>query len=416
MKKEFVKNTLYSTVGFGILILCNFVFNFFIARKMGAVDYGVFMAFFYLLIAFLMPINALQLAIAKYTTEKKLDTPKAIAAVTPTLFIFALIVIGLFGASSFFLKTFYHLPSIWEVIIGGGVIGVWIILTGYRGVYHGQMDFKTYGFSMGFDGVLRAGLVILFVMIGWHIAGAIGASAVSGVFMIFILIFKSRKDFLESFKKFSINKEIWHRYLKAFVVLLPFGLLMNIDLTIVQNVIGGKTELGSTVAGYIGACGLFGKNLISLAMVFANVVFSYTLKKVGKIFWVGVIMTVVVFGASAVFFVFFGDWIVHLLFGADYLKEVVFRGETFAVAKLLPWYILATIPLGIMQQAVNFSIAKDVRIIKILIWIFLVVAAPLFYFLLMSQPIIVFLQITTVVLFVMTVPLLIIVQYFSKKE
>jgi O-antigen/teichoic acid export membrane protein len=408
LNNGFIKNTLYSSIGFVILIICNFGFNFFVARTMGAETYGIFMSFFYLLIAFVIPINSLQLAVAKYTAERNYTVKEAINHISPSLWIIGAIAFAGFSLASPILKNIYNLPTVADPIIGGAVILMWSVLAGYRGIYQGILDFRAYGFSMGTEGILRAGFGVLFVLIGWNISGALGASVVSGFLAVFILIIPALKKF--TIKKPLIDKEILKEYLKALAILLPFGILMNLDLTLIQNVIGGK------VSGYVSSCGLFGKNLVTLAMVFANVVFSYALKKKGSTIWWGILFTAGVFGISALLFVFMGDQIVNLLFGAEYAMKIPFRGEAFSVIELLPLYTVATLPIGIMQQAVNYAIAKDIRLIKILLWVFLAILIPLYYYLLTILPVTSFLIASTIIIFAMSAILLLIIYIFSSKK
>ena len=90
---------------------------------------------------------------------------------------------------------------------------------------------------------------------------------------------------------------------------------MNLDLTMVQNVIGNET------AGYFGVCATFGKNLVALSMIFANVVYSYTLKDKDNPFWLGLVVNVIVFLLAAGFLALFGEPALWKFFSGKTLRE-----------------------------------------------------------------------------------------------
>ena len=379
LKSGFTKNSLYSMTGFGIVVLTSFLFNAFLARKLGAEEFGVYLAYFYLLQVFLQPINSLQLAVAKYSAEKKLGINESINDITTTLLIIGFLLFAVFTLISPFLINFYHLKNIFQVLVGGGVIVTWLILNGYRGPYLGKQDFFTYAANMGIEGVARLIFGLLFILMGFHIKGAIGASIASGLAGIIILI-EGKFNFLIHhihLKNWKINRTIIGEFFKACIVFLPFGLIASLDLGMVQYVIGGK------IAGYISICGQFKGNLIALSLVLANVSFTYTIKHKDKTFWYSIIFTAVIFAAFGLFTLFAGEWLIKIVGGKDFKPAL----EYFTI------YIFASLPLGIMQNIVTYSIAKNINLIKISIWVVLIILALIFYFSLKITTIIGFLWI-----------------------
>lgn len=361
-KNHFLKNTLYSVVGYGMLIIGNLAFNFFAARSLGTVDYGIYMSFFYLLIALTQPVNSFQLAVAKYTAENSLSRRDAFREVTPTLLIFSAIVLAFFTMAMPVMKNLYNLPNVWISPVGGGVVIFWLSLAVYRGIYQGEMDFKTYGINLAVEGILRAVFGIVLILVGWRIFGAVSASIFSGIVGVGLLFWPPRREL--SFKNLpmSFNKKLFKEVLFAFLILMPFGLLMNLDLTLVQNIVGGEES------GLISACGLFGKNLIILSMVIANVVFSHTLNESGKNFWRGILLAVLIFAAAVLGVEILGEWMVNLLFGSDYLPMMEY---------FIP-YLVATFPLLILQHVVNDAIARENRRVMVFLWIALIACAGIF--------------------------------------
>ena len=118
IKKDFAKDAIFSVVGYGVLVLFSLGFNFFAARSLGVIQYGIYTSFFYLLLAFSQPINSFQLAVAKFTDRHKLDAKHASQQLASTIFIFSLIIIGVFAVFSPLLKMIYNLNNIGEAIVG----------------------------------------------------------------------------------------------------------------------------------------------------------------------------------------------------------------------------------------------------------------------------------------------------------
>jgi O-antigen/teichoic acid export membrane protein len=400
VRKDFAKNTLFSLGGYGFLIVFNLAFSFFAARALGPAAYGIYTTFFYILLSFTQPINSLQLAVAKEVQREKMTREEANRRFSSTLFVFALAALVLFGGLSPVFQSVYHLPGIWDGIIGGGVIAIWIILTAYRGIDIGRMNFKGYGVNIGFEGFLRAGIGILLILLGFGITGALGVSIISGIIGIIMIILPDFKNAVKSFFKFRLDKNLVKEFVKALVILLPYGLIMNLDLTMVQKVIGGQES------GYIAACALFGKNLIALVLVFANVIFSYTLHDRKDTFWMGVLLTILFFIGAVLFSIFAAVPVINLLFGPGYEK----------VADYLPWYLIMTLPVAILQHIVNYSIAKNFGFMRIFIWVALGALGVVFWFLLTNYPMITFLKASFVSLTIIDGILLAIIYFLSRNK
>ncbi len=399
-KDSFAKNSLISIIGFGVLVASSFAFNAFAGRKLGVNNWGIFNSLFFLLYAFTFPINSLQLAVTKYDESKALSRKKMFHKLASTLFVYAAIIAIIFLLLMPFLKNILNLPHLVYPVIGGFILAFWIVLAGVRGVYQGNMDFKSYGLSLGLEGLLRMGFGVLFIFLGMGIGGALGASLASGFFAVIYLVFSERKTFFRDFFQLKIDKDITGEFLKALAVLLPFGLILVLDTTLVQHIIGGDE------AGYVNACALFGKNLIIMSMVFANVVFSYSLKKDSSYLFWGIVITSITIALAAVFMFPLGEWVIHLLLGEDFLPA----------ASYLPMYIIMMLPLGVMLHIFNYSIARNIKSIKITSWVILAAVTIILSLVLQKHDIAHFLWVGLVIFSVSDVILLLFLLPFLKNE
>jgi O-antigen/teichoic acid export membrane protein len=396
MKNGFAKNTLYSMAGFGILVISNFVFNALTARWLGASNYGIFTSFFYLLLGFSQPNNSLQLATAKYSALENKSLPETLSKVSSTLWLFALVLFSFFAAISPFLKELFNLPSVFDVFIGGGVVAFWLVLAGFRGVYQGKLNFFAYGLNMGLEGLIRAALGIGLILLGFGIRGAFGASILGSSIAILLLFFSFSGFRFKKISFFKIEKKIAVEFIKGCAILLPFGIITGLDLTMVQTIIKGAES------GYISTCGIYGKNFITISLLFANLVYTYALKHREKTLWIGIGLSSLLFIMATIFSLFFGDWLILLIQGQDFLPA----------GQFLPLYILASLPLGIMQNLISFAIAKEIKAASLFVWIALICLAIIYYFTLKSLPIETFLWIMMLSTALMDIILLIIIKSF----
>lgn len=359
LEHSFSKSLFYTIGGFFLLFLANVAFNFISARFLGPVLYGEFNSYFYLLIAFSYPNNSLQLAVAKNVAVSNYEHERnelySILLMSFFLFIFLLILMP-------FLLGFYRIRGLFYSIIGAIIVVLWFILSGVRGIFQGKMDFLGYGLNIGLEGFLRAMSALIFFLVGLKVGGAVFSSVIGEAGALFILLISLGKSFLK-FKGVGFNFKLFRSFLYACSILLPFGFIFQLDLVFSQHFFNPE------VVGYIAACSLYGKNLVLLSMVFANVVFSYVLKKDENFFYLGNFLTVLIFLGAFIFSIFAGRYIILLIQGERFLEAY----------RYLPIYILSSLPLGIMQQIVNFAFAKGVKSFSYILWILLIILSFAIY-------------------------------------
>ncbi len=364
MKSDnYSKNTFYYICGFGIVTASNFAFTSIASRLMGPEYYGIFNAFFYFLIGLTWANSSLQLASAKYVTVNKIEsTSLAVKELSLDFWLSGFIIFCIILALYPFFKLVYRLNDPAYTIAGAGIAALSLVIAGYRGIYQGRMEFLKLSFNTGMEMVIRAAAAFFLIIAGWKVMGALGASIVGSAAAIFLLLGPFVRVIFEK-RELKINWGLLGTYLNTCLVLVPFGLIYALDLIIVKYCIGGVES------GYLSLCAQFGKNLITLSLFFSNVVFSYSLKNRKGHFWAGILLTVLSFSLASFFTVIFGKWIVMFLSGEKYLPA----------AEILPVYIIASLPLGIMLNILNYSIARNIKLISAAVWLILALLAGLYY-------------------------------------
>ncbi len=344
-------------------MVSNFIFTSLAGRFMGPENYGVFMSFFYFLLGLSQPNTSLQLSAAKHAAlSKSPGAADSIKELSSDFWVTGIVLFCLVLALYPLIKYIYGLKNPVDAFIGAAISALWLVTAGYRGVYQGRMDFLTLGMNTGLEGVVRALAGILLIIAGWKVTGALGASIIGSMAAIFLLIRKGGPALKGRFS-YKINYKFILTFLSTCLVFIPFGLINALDLTLENFVIGGAAT------GYLSACALFGKNLITLSLFLSGVVYSYSLKSEKGHFWTGIVLTAVSFAIPALFTLFFGKWLVVLIFGNDYMP----------VVGLLPIYIMASMPLGIMLNIINYSVARNIKALFPAMWILLAALAGIYY-------------------------------------
>jgi O-antigen/teichoic acid export membrane protein len=160
------------------------------------------------------------------------------------------------------------------------------ILASSRGFLQGLQNFRSYGVSLGLEGLSKLVFGVFFVVIGWKVGGA-----VLGVILSYLLAMlycdKIVKKRVDGDKKIFTDKEIYHYTLPTFFTVLFFTAFYSIDLLLVKHF------FSAIDAGKYAVVSLIGK-----IVFFAS------------------------FSVIQVIYQFFGDYVINLLFGESYLSVV----------------------------------------------------------------------------------------------
>ncbi len=358
-KRSFLWNTFLSLGGFGLLTLTNFLYSIVTVRLLSPLEFSAYNTFFYFLLA--LPLPSFQLAVAKTVSHSTQSVD--VRGLLPS---FALLS-GLAGIAylvfSPLLWYLYGKNYPFLIVIGFFVLQGWIWLSGFRGIYQGSLRFGSYSLNMAVEGVSRLLLGSLGLLLGLGVYGALGASIVSGVIGILFLVLPLAFFSLASPTPSQSNNTLLPSFFRAFLMLLPFGLLVVLDQTIINRFV---PHYGQTV----NLSSLFGKNLIALSLTVAHVVFAYVVKEGEDRFLLrGIGLVVSLFFLAYVVTVFLGSFLFQTLFG------------TTSGADFLPLYILYCLPLGILQLVINYGIAEDRRWLISFLWVMLVVISGSMMFL-----------------------------------
>jgi O-antigen/teichoic acid export membrane protein len=200
----------------------------------------------------------------------------------------------------------------------------------------GIQNFRQLSFNSTIDPIFRLGLGILFVMIGWGINGAIGATVI-GAMMAYLFGLIPLKRFLkktnETIDTSSIKGYSW----PVLMAMTLSALLINIDVFLVKHFaenispVGGVS--GAQLAGLYAALSVLGKIIFFLAGPIVGVMFpmiaelSESHQKHYPIFLNALLIIIGISSIILICYFVFPSFIVKILYGKDYLPISHYLGR-----------------------------------------------------------------------------------------
>lgn len=358
-----------------IMNVFGFLFNFYVARKLGPEDFGVFAALVSLLYILIVPLTTIQTTITKFVSTFKVSNEYGkikylFMRSIYKLLIFGIIFIVLFLSFGKLIIDFLNISSFFPLILLSIFFLFSLILPVSRGVLQGLQKFKSLGYNFILEGVSKFLFVVIFIVIGLGINGALTAVILSYL-VSFVISFYSLKFILKMEKtKFDTK----HIYFYSFPVLITTFLLTaiyTIDAILVKHF------FNATEAGYYLATSKLG-TIIYFATGAVNLVLfpqvsELHLKNEGhkKILFraLGIVLLLTV--SITLFYFLFPRFIVMLLFGNNYLIIKDYIGLFGIVMSLFSLiYIICFYNLSINRTGFIYILFLFILAEAILIWLF----------------------------------------------
>ena len=233
-----------------VFLLSGFVLSVGLGRLLGPEMFGVVgVAMGLILIIFNIQKSSFQQSVAKFTSEdpdlvesvkrKSLKWSFLISLVVAFLvFVFADLIALVFRDPS--LGFYFRLGC--PVIVFAGLFGV------YLGYYGGTRKYKELMFLPIVNSVLRTGLALLLVFLGYAIGGVmVGLGVAIFITVIFAIFITKRGDVVGVFRM----KKMWDYVKYIFVFLVLIMLLQNLGLYFVKALM--PVDVASLNAGYYNA-------------------------------------------------------------------------------------------------------------------------------------------------------------------
>jgi len=270
---KFMKASITLLFAYGLFNITNFFYHFFSARLLGPSQYSIVATLFSLVYLASIGSGAIQSTAAKFTAEFKMKNKNKIAFFFQRSFrkisLYSLAALVFYILISPLIATFLKIPLSSTLILGLAVIPL-MLLPLSRGILQGLQRFGALGANTIIEGIVKLGLALFFINLGFGASGTIAAVALSMVVALLLVfpLLKFRKSEKYSKTKIALNKKELYRFsMLAFVALFLLTALYNIDIFLVKHFFSAEQ------AGYYAVLSLLGKIIFFGATSFGAVMF-----------------------------------------------------------------------------------------------------------------------------------------------
>jgi O-antigen/teichoic acid export membrane protein len=272
----FTKNIIIVFLGTSFANFFSLLYQLLIAHKLSAPDFAAFNSLLSIFILISSPLDTLRVALAKYCAE--FSAKNEIAKLR-------FLLSDLFKKISFFtLLTFFIFWSVSNYIIkalkissfaSGTILAALVALAWFNPLFSGGIQglelFGWFTSAALIGGVLKLALAFIFILLGFNIAGALGALLSSSVLVLLILCFPLKQFFSvntvkEKAKEYIRYNEILSFLFPAALSTFCFMALVNLDMLLVKYFFSQQDSGLYSLAQMLGKIFLFLPATISIVM------------------------------------------------------------------------------------------------------------------------------------------------------
>ena len=374
-KNEFLRNSIVLFTASMFMNLFGYLFHFYVGRKLGPVDYGVFGALSSILYLLIVPLTTIQTTITKFVSTFKVANEYGKIKYLFTRSLNRLLIVGVILAIIFMIfskliAAFLHLDSIFPLFLLSVFFIFSLLLPVNRGVLQGVQNFYGLGLNFINEGLFKFLFGILLVGFGFKVNGAITALILSYL-IPFLLSFYSLKFLFKTEKIKFETKNIYAYSLPVLFTTLLLTAFYSLDVILVKHFLNAQE------AGYYVAASLLAKIVYFASGAITLVLFPQVnelyLKKLAhkKILFRAMIIVFLVTGLITLFYFLFPSFTVNLLFGSKYIIIKNYIG-LFALA-------MTVFSLIYILSFYNLSINKTNFVYLLLLFIILEIALIYLY-------------------------------------
>ncbi|MFH1459889.1 MAG: oligosaccharide flippase family protein [Candidatus Omnitrophota bacterium] len=276
---NFIKNAGIMFFATTLTSIFTLLYQLFMVRSLDPVDFGLLDKLMGLTLITAMPTGTLQAVVTKFISsfkaEKKYNNIRSFLRLF--LYKMGLVGVGILLVFIIFrsnISTYYKTDNEFLIIIVGVLLFISTILPLNLGALQGLEKFKSLGTASIANGLLRVGLGVLIVKLGFRVGGALTALIISGVVAFLIAFIPLRKFFFfrpnansPDFDEKLDLRGIYKYCFPAFIALFSFALLTNMDLQLISPYFSAKD------AGYFAIARMIGKIILYLPGAITIVMF-----------------------------------------------------------------------------------------------------------------------------------------------
>lgn len=364
----------------------NYLYQLYMGRALGPVDYGILGSIFSIITIFGAFTTAAQTAITSFVAgfKARKEYGKIHSLVVFSLkrfFYLGFFIFMLFILMRTSISSFLNIENARLIILTGVVILLSFICPIPNGVLNGLQRFKLLSLLSGINPGTKLFFGIILVYMGFGVGGAIAGVLLSTILGIMLSIMPLR--FLFSEKKEELDKVDFMQYsVSVFLSILAITVLTNIDVLLVKHYFSPQ------IAGYYTAAALLGKIVLFVSGILVAVMYPKISevhsqnRKTEGILRDTLLYTLLISSSIAVVYFVSPDFISRMLFGREYVIQDIIGPFAiafgfFSLSNVLIMYNLAVkktsvvfIPLAaILVEVIAVSMFHStlIEVIKILV-------------------------------------------------
>ena len=354
LDKSLINGSLVLLITFNAFNLLNFIFQFSMARLLTVAEYGVLATLFSLIYMTGVFSESIKTVIMKYAVGEK-DNGKIKYVMKKSLSKLALVSLLIF-----ILYVVLAIPlsgilkiDFWLLIITGGLLFPTLLIPVAKGILQGKKRFKSLGANMIVEGIVKLGLGILLVLIGWKVYGAIIATVISGVVALLFSFVQTKDIFAEKEKKSDLSG-INGNSMPIFLTILLIICFYSVDVIIAKIFFDGTIAGAYAIASVLAKIIFLGTQPISQAMFPISAEKKRLKDKPEKILSTAVFLLLGLIAIALTVVYFFPGTIV-ILFSGKYIFESVQIIFYLAIA-------ISLLSISNLVLLYNLSVGKTKRI------------------------------------------------------
>ncbi|MDP4039335.1 MAG: oligosaccharide flippase family protein [Candidatus Pacearchaeota archaeon] len=337
INKSLWKGSIVLLIAFGIFNFFHFLFQFFMARMLTVIEYGILATLFAITYILLVFTESFQTVLAKYSARErdlgklknvfKRSSKKALKF-SIMLFI-AYLIVGIFLSKILNIK--YLLIS-----TTGLVIFLAFFLPISRGIMQGRKKFKALGANMIFEATLKLIIGFLLVFLGWSVFGAI-VGVILGGFAAFLFSFLQLKEITRAKEKIVNIGNIYKYAMPTIIVTASIVVFYSLDVVIARIFFEPEIAGAYAIASILGKVIFWGTLPISKAMFPLSSSKGVQKEKSGNIFANSLVLVFMGIISALIVFYFFPEFVIKIFSGKsipDAVSVLFYLGIAFSFISL----------------------------------------------------------------------------------
>ncbi|MFH2138255.1 MAG: oligosaccharide flippase family protein [Candidatus Omnitrophota bacterium] len=246
------------------------LYQLFMIRALVPSDFGLLDKLLGLTLLTSMPMGSFQAVVTKFISSFKAENNFGKIYAFLWLFLKKLGILGIITLITFVvfrnnIAAYYKTENTFLIVMVGLLLIISTVLPLNLGALQGLQKFKSLGTASILSSFLRLILGVVFVKIGFKVAGALMALIIASITAFLVAFIPLRKYFLfkegRDSKSNDYNldlKEIYKYCLPAFIAMFSFALLTNMDLQLISPFFSKED------AGYFALARMLGKIILYL--------------------------------------------------------------------------------------------------------------------------------------------------------